>query len=259
MILQFNCDTQWRELVNASPAMGALPRQTKYGEAPGLVPFAEAHPDQLVKKADNKEVIKYCQEHEIFPVYHQHATWAPPGFRWDQNGLGYCWAWGVGSAIMDCRAREGKPTVVLSPVSLGWLVGWRNRGNYLESAMQGMVDRGMCSMEYTPDQHSLSYRNYKDGWEDDAMNYRIAEAWDASPRDMIQHALSILRTGTALYIAYDYWGHALECCGIRWDESKPNNIVWQIRNSHNEDDIIELTGSRGIPDEAYGIRASLTV
>jgi len=171
---------------------------------------------------------------------------------------GNCWAWGVTASMMDCRAREGKPTVLLSPISLGWLVGWRNRGNYLESAMQGATERGICAMEFTPDMHSLSYKNYKSGWEADALNYRIAEAWDTDARNMIQHALSVLRTGTPLYIAYNWWGHALQCCGLRWDESQTNNIVWQIRNSHNEDDTIELTGNRGVPDEAYGVRATLT-
>jgi hypothetical protein len=39
---------------------------------------------------------------------------------------------------------------------------------------------------------------------------------------------------------------------IKWDESALNNIVWVLRNSHNENDVIELTGSRGVPDEAYG-------
>jgi hypothetical protein len=76
---------------------------------------------------------------------------------------------------------------------------------------------------------------------------------------MIQHAISILWTGRPLYIAYNWWGHALECCGVRWDESVKYNIVWQIRNSHNEEDIIELTGDRGIPDESYCIRASTTL
>jgi len=259
MIRRFNADTQWQHLVDASPAMGALPRQTRYGDAPGLVPFGAAYPDKLVDEADYKEVITHCHEHKIFTLYHQYNSWAPEGFRWNQNGLGYCWAWGVTAAVMDCRAREGRETVLLAPVSLGWLVNWRNRGNYLESAIRGARERGIAPAEYVPDPHSLSHRSYRDGWEEAAMRYRLGETWDCDPSRMIQHAISVLATGTPLYIAYNWWGHALECCGIRWDERERYNVVWQIRNSHNEDDLIELTGTRGVPDEAYGVRATLTV
>ena len=73
---------------------------------------------------------------------------------------------------------------------------------------------------------------------------------------MIQHSVSILATGTPLYVAYNWWGHALECVGVEWDESVAYNIVWVLRNSHNEADFIRLTGSRGVPSEAYGIRAT---
>ena len=127
-------------------------------------------------------------------------------------------------------------------------MGWRNTGNYLESAMAGARERGICSAEYTPDMHSLRPARFKDGWEQDALNYRLAEAWDCDSRNMLQHALSVLATGTPLYIAYNWWGHALECVGLRWDERERDNVVWVIRNSHGEDDVIELTGSRGVPD-----------
>ncbi len=259
MILRYNCDTEWESLVNASPSLGALPRQNVYGDAPGLVPFGAAYPDKLVPQADYKEVIAECHAAKVFPMYHQAATWCPSGLRWNQNGLPYCWAWGLTASVMDQRAREGKETVVLAPVSLGFTVNWANRGNYLQSAINGAVQRGICAAEYVPDQHSRSYRQYKEGWEQNALLYRLAEVWDADNRStatMIQHSVSILATGTPLYVAYNWWGHALECVGVEWDESVAYNIVWVLRNSHNEADLIRLTGSRGVPSEAYGIRAT---
>jgi len=257
-----DCDRYWKRIVDSSPAMGALPRQTKYGSEEtikmGLKPFGEAFPDKLVDPADFKAVIQECHEQKIFPMYHQKATWGPNGFRWNQNGLGYCWTWSGTGNVMDCRALEGKSTVLLSPVSMGWLVDWRNRGNYLESFIEGAMKRGIAPMEYTPNPLSLDYKSFKSGWEEAALNYRIAEAWDSDPRNMLQHSLSILRCGVSGYIAYNWWSHALNLVGLRWDESLPNNVAWIIRNSHNEDDFIELTGSRGVPDELYGIRATVT-
>lgn len=259
---RFDCDRQWREIVARSPKQGAFPRQTVYGQAPGLIPFGEAFPDKLVQPGEYKEVIAECHTAKIFPVYHQHKTWAPSGKVWSQDGLNYCWAWGLTASVMDCRAREGKPTVELAPVSLGHLVGWKNAGNYLESAIRGATERGICSAAYVPDPYSRNYKSFKEDWEKDALKYRLAEQWDldnSSTSKMIQHAISVLATGTPLYVAYNWWGHALECVAVEWDEKVPNNIVWVLRNSHSEDDVIELTGSRGIPSEAYGIRATLTL
>lgn len=259
MRLRFDADRQWRALLNRNYLRGALPRKNVYGDAPGLVPFGAAYPDKLVPQADYKEVIAECHTAKVFPMYHQKATWCPPGQKWNQNGLPYCWAWGLTAAVKDQRAREGKPTVQLAPVSLGFTVNWAKTGNYLQSAIKGATERGICESKYVPDQHSRSYRQYKDGWIENALLHRLAESWDADHRStaaMIQHSVSILATGTPLYVAYNWWGHALECVGVEWDESVAYNIVWVLRNSHNEADLIRLTGSRGVPSEAYGIRAT---
>jgi len=241
---------------------GVVPRRTGYGRIPGVVAVGE-YPDMLVKPADYKEVILRCHAEQRFPLYHQRASWGPPGFRWNQNGLGYCWAWSGTGTLMDCRAREGKPVPILSPVSLGWLVDWRNQGNYLEDCIRGLMERGVCEMKYTPDQHSRSHRQYEKGWEENALQYRLAEgevfdADNSTRKAMIQHAISILATGTPCYIAYNWWGHALELVAVEWDESATNNLRWKLRNSHNEDDVIELEGSRAVPDELYGFGATLT-
>jgi len=258
--VRFNADTQTTELLAKGTvySAGVMPRKTVYGSAPGLIPFGERHANRLLDPADYKETIEFCHRAKLFPIYHQHHTWAKPGFRWNQNGLPYCWTWGLTGTLMDCRAREGKPTVLLSPVTLGWLVNWAPRGHYLGSAVRGAMERGIAPLSYTPDPHSRNHRGYKPGWEDAALGFRLAEAWDTDVRDMIRHCLTILSTGTPLYIAYNWWRHALACVGVLWDESQPNNLVWLIRNSHNESDVIEMTGSRAVPDEAIGIRASLT-
>lgn len=251
--------------IHSHGGYGLMPRRPEhgYGRMPGMKPLGD-YPDKLIDSADYKEVIARCHEQQRFPIYHQRASWGAPGVKWNQNGLGFCWAWGGTGCLMDCLAREGKPVPLLSPVSLGWLVNWNNQGNYLEDCIRGLTTRGVCEMRFTPDPHSLKHRQYVDGWEENALLYRLGdgEVFDADNRtrkSMIQHAISILATGTPGYIAYNWWGHALELVAVVWDESETNNLVWQIRNSHNEDDVIELTGSRAVPDELYGIAASLTL
>jgi hypothetical protein len=260
MIRMYDTDRQWRDMVSKTEAaLGALPRRTRYGQHPSLVPLGE-YPDKLVDEADYKEVIEHCHAEKIFSLYHQRKTWGPPGFKWYQNGLPYCWAWSAAASLMDCEAREDSEVTLLSPVSLGWLVNWRQQGYYLDDTIAGMMSRGICEMRFTPDPHDPTPRKFVDGWEENALLHRVKDAWDAdnsSQKSMIRYAISLLRTGIPCYIAYNWWRHALELVGLRWDESQVNNLVWQIRNSHGEDDLIELTGSQGVPDELYAIRSTL--
>ena len=220
-------------------------------------------PNLLVNPKDYKEVVNTCNDRQIFARYHQERSWAPPGFRWNQNGLPYCWAWSLVAALMDQRAREGKPTVLLAPISLGPAVGFRNEGNYLEATIKYVMERGVCSVEYAPIEtwHTRNSRGFKRGWEDDALQYRPNpdDVWtmdNSSKMAMIQHCITNLRQGDPLYIAYYWWGHALELIGLVWNEAVENNLEFIVRNSHDESEPIVLTGLRAVPDEAYGILAT---
>ena len=248
------------KLLKKENRLGVIRRKTKYGSAPGLVPLGDT-PDKLVDPKDYKEVIERCHREKIFPMYHQNNTWGPKGFKWNQNGLNYCWAWSLVGDIMNCRAVERKPTKLLAPVSLGWTVGWKNRGNYLEDGIKAVKERGICEARFVPDEHSKRSSSFEDGWEKNGLLYRLPDdgVWDTDRSNMIQHAITILSTGRSGYIAYNWWGHALSLVGLIWDETQANNLRWIIRNSHNEPDFIELTGRRGIPDELLGIRATLSV
>jgi hypothetical protein len=215
------------------------------------------YPDSLIDPSDYKEVIQHCHEKQIFAVYHQKASGVLDQ-GWNQDGFGYCWAYGLTMATMDARALEGQSPVRLAPFSLGWLVGWKNQGYYCDRAIAGAKDKGIASAEFVPE-YNTNYNQFKSGWQQDALNYRPTEWWDmggSGNTAKIQQCLTILATGRALYVAYNWWGHALEVCGMRWDESEQNNVVWILRNSHNENDVIELTGSKGVPDEAYGVRST---
>lgn len=254
-------DDNWQELIG--PPTGYRGRISKYGSSlaakMGLVPLGD-FPDMLVKPADFKEVIADCHERQLFPMYHQADTWAPPGFKYNQNGLPYCWAWGCTSVVMDCRAAEGKPTVQLAAVSLGWLVDWQSRGYYCDATINGAMERGIAPANCVPNMHSRNYQSFADDWKEQAMLYRPFEWWDTkkdSVLSMISQCLTILRTGRSGYVGNDDWSHAYSICGLRWDETVKYNIVWIARNSHDESEPIELTGDFGVPDEFIGVRATV--
>lgn len=235
----------------------AMPRLTRYGSPEaaefGLVPISD-FPDLIIPKSDWGDVIKECHEKKIFPLYHQEAAgWAKDG--WNQDGLGYCWAFALAACVMDTRQSQGQQPVLLAPTSLGWLVGWRNRGFFLDAAIAGARQNGIAPATHIPEL-SINPRTFKDGWDEEALKYRPMEWWDTNRRSnddaYIGQCLAILRTGRPLYVAYNWWGHAVECIGVDMDSK--GSIKWIIRNSHGEKEPIVLIGERGIPDEAYGIR-----
>ena len=233
-----------------------IPRLSTYGEQDaldlGLQPL-ESVPDVLVPKDSYKEVIEHCHKEKVFPLYWMYDSWCPAGTKWNQDGLGYCWTWSGTACVMTVRAAERKPLVQLSPVSMGFLVGWANRGNYLESYIKGARETGITPASFVPNQHSPNPSSFKDGWEDARKLYLLDAVYDTSNRSkevMTQHCISILATGRPLFSALYWWGHAVPYMSVRWDDKL--GLVWKIRNSHNEEDCIELSGSRGVPDEAFG-------
>lgn len=255
-------DHNWRLLLRDPKTEDGLPqclpRRTRYGTTEaagcGLIPVHDM-PDMLIKPADYKEVIADCHAKKIFAVYHQLNHGMAKGY--DQDGYGFCWSYGVTMATMDCRALENQTPVRLSPFSLGWLTGWKNQGYYCDAAIKGARDKGIAPLTYVPE-YELNSKKFKAGWEEEALKYRPLEWFDTnytSEAAMVQQCISILATGRPLYVAFNWWGHALETCAVEWDEKQRNNVVWVLRNSHAESDVIELTGQRGVPDEAYGVSA----
>jgi hypothetical protein len=160
---------------------------------------------------------------------------------------------------------QGQPFRRLAPATLGWLVGWKNRGNYLTSAIEGARERGISSSVFARD-GTTDQRTFKAGWEKDALQNRPLEWFDTigvdsrrrNEREQVQHCVSLLLEpggGSPLYSALRWWNHSLDVVGLQWDERETYGLVWQYWNSHG-DGLIELTGSRGVPDEAYAPRVA---
>ena len=119
------------------------------GSIPGVPAVAAGDefgaPDMLVSLDDYQDAIDFAHEFQVFPSYAQTASWAPKGFQYNQNGLGYCWTWGGTACLMDLQRIHCVDMVLLAPVSMGYLVNWRNAGNYLESYIGGARDQGVCA------------------------------------------------------------------------------------------------------------------
>ena len=173
----------------------------------------------------------------------------------DGLGVHNCWAYGLGMTVEASQLAQNLPYARLAPATLGHAVGWRNRGNYLSSAIKAARERGFATSEYAPD-GVYNTSTFKDGWIENALNYRPLEFTDvdnSGKKYMAQQCASLLCYGESLYTAYNWWGHALSMMGVEWDETQKYNLKWIAWNSHN-DGPITMTGSRGVPDEAYATR-----
>jgi hypothetical protein len=239
--------------------IGVIPRATRYGTARALghflLPGTELVPE--VPQQDWKELIEFCRENQIFPEFHRQAA-AELEEKPDQNGLNLCWAWSAEGALEESFLLQGRTIKRLAPVSLNWLTGWGNEGYYLDATVKAMVQRGMASTDFVPDQYDYRGNNFKRGWEADALEHRLAEAWD-SDRDrgiisMIGQILAQLKTGTPGYDAWNRLSHAMNIVGAHWDETQNYGVVWHVLNSW-ADGVLHMAGASGVPDEHYGLRA----
>ena len=244
--------SDYADLLDMNPVMfrQALPRRELYGSTAaleaGLSPIEEV-PDVLLQPDQYAEAIRLSHEQQSQPIYHMYDTWRPKGTRYNQGNIGYCWTWSGTGCVMSCRALEDKDLVILAPVSMGYLVNWANQGNYLSSFIKGAREQGICP---AVDGNFNDSRRSKTVW--DAVGrrneFQLDKVWDCRKSAMTQHCISGLCYGRSGYIAYNWWGHALELVGIRM----VNGVLqWDISNSHNEPDVITLTGSRAVPDECY--------
>jgi hypothetical protein len=210
---------------------------------------AADNPPSMIDPSDYKDAIAYAHEQQVMPMYYTYL-WRPKGWRYTQNGIGYCWTWSGSGCMMTLRAIESKDLVFFAPVAMGYLVGWADRGNYLLSFIKGAREDGLFAVSSRDliNDHTIGRRGQdKYPMGGDRQLYLLDEVWDLNDRNMIQQCVTALCAGRSIYIAYNWWGHALELVGLRHNGS---TLEWIISNSHNEDDFIILTGGRATPSEA---------
>lgn len=247
-------DHNWQEV---RKERGILPRYLEYGSplarSYGLVPVRD-YPDLLIPEDQWKERIAEAHAKQTMPVHHFRKHGVPPK---SQGGTNYCWAYGIASAVEAVRLLEAQEYVRLAPATLGWTVDWRNVGNWCSDAIEGVAERGVASFDYAGD-GIHNPRSFRPGWEQDALQYKLSEWFDTEPGStlrMMRQCVSLLLAGLPLYAAYNWWGHAVMIEGVEWDERHWQNVRWLVWNSHG-DGHITMSGSRGVPDEAYAPRSS---
>lgn len=245
-------DENWEAVVYEGGQAGifnaALPRETAVGEA-GLPLFAEFVP--IIPEAEWKPRIQAMTERGLFI-----------GQRWKsdpnadfQNGYGFCWAYSLAQAVMAVRACEGQPFVQLSPESLAELVGYQNRGYYLDRALQYAASRGIASRATVP-QHKIKESQWSPDYKEDRQNYIPTEWWDLGGKNVWDETITALLMGYGCYVGYDWWSHAVFLDGLRIGSN--GKIEVHTPNSHGPGQDVWLSGSRAVPSMGSFVVRSVT-
>lgn len=196
-------------------------KQTTIGE-PGLCgtlapPNDHKMPD-VVSSAEPVQSIPYERWPEL--IRQQNEDESSLYHVWQRSRIGvlnqgqssYCWAFSSVAGLMLQREIEGRPFRRLSPSSVAApIVGYTNRGYYIESALEGMRTQGAASEDFVP-MLTTNSRDFKGSWREDAAKNRISIA-NAIPRDH-QTQGSMLLMGFPLVAALDWWGHAVLFLGV---------------------------------------------
>lgn len=148
----------------------------------------------------------------------------------DQNGHGYCWAYGAISCIEAMMLRQGLKYVQLSPHSVASRVmKGRDQGGWASMALKGSQEYGVVPDSLWP-KHS---RNYK-LWDDpniaaEAAKYKPIEWVDIPERDMAAER-SLLASGFPCGMGIPWWGHLIMFGIVDWSDK--HGWLYGQRNSH---------------------------
>jgi hypothetical protein len=181
----------------------------------------------------------------------------------DQDGLGYCWVYGSTFAEMVRRLLHGLPWKDLAPESVGGpLTNWRNEGGYAAEAFGGLETAGACEASFLDKPNSLHYRNWKEGWQENALNYRVQDWYDLETSDNLEppatcfdEVITCLLMKLPVAAGLDWWGHLIcfldpvilpdGTVGVRFINSW--GVDWPTPGANG---YACLTESRGTPDGA---------
>lgn len=170
-------------------------------------------------------------------------------------GVHNCWSYSLSQAVMGKRLQQGQSFVQLSPESLAEDVGFRNKGNSLDSALEYAAQYGIASREFVP-QFDISKKNWKSGWEDNRKNYIPLEWWDLGGKDVWAETVTALLCGEGCYVGLSWWSHAVWYDMLGIDDK--GRIGVHTPNSHGEGKDVWLFGSKAIPSMGSFVIRSVT-
>lgn len=180
----------------------------------------------------------------------------------DQNGQGYCWAYGTGSAIMLARAVMNQPYVRVSPHAVACKIkNFRDQGGWGALSMEFAVKYGYPSDEFWPQKSMSRQWDNEKTWENAKLHQVTEGYWDLSKavynRNLTwDQVMTLLLCRIPVVVDFNWWGHVV--CYEDPVEVEPGSFGGRCLNSWSDNwgDKGEavLRGNKAIPDGAVAPR-----
>jgi hypothetical protein len=182
----------------------------------------------------------------------------------DQNGLGYCHAYGTVSPMEIAAVAQGEPYVELSAESIGGVVtDWRNAGADPEDDLAAARTNGACAASFMDKPNSITPSRWKAGWQADALRRRVLEHFDCgTPGKEFDAVVTCALLNFPVGLGYAWWSHFVH--GVFRVRYNAQTKKYEIENRNSWDAtygdngyfwLAEGTGrGQGTPDWAFGVR-----
>lgn len=177
----------------------------------------------------------------------------------DQNGYGYCWAYGLVGATMVSYAQTGmKPAPQLSATSVAALAkNWRDQGGWAGEAIKQMLKTGCAELDVWPE-HSMdrSLPN-QEAVKRSMARHNITEYLEL-PRQSFAAVMSALLDPVnprPVTLGLMWWGHLIYCTkGVVLGRDRFGVLgVNSWKRSWGEQGCVVLTESKATPHEAVAV------
>lgn len=176
--------------------------------------YAPPFSGQIIPRSQWTDLIKRQDDNETSPL-HVHKKNKLPIL--DQNGLPYCWGYGVTAAIMNRYAAFGmQPVPHLSATSCAAQIkGFRKQGGWAGEFIKGLAKYGLATVQTWPE-HSMDRSLVSNNAVRlDMQRHGIVE-FEELPSQNFEAAISALLNPynpCPVTMGLGWWGHLV--CGLR--------------------------------------------
>lgn len=214
----------------------------------------------IIREREVDELIRYHEENQSSPDHWRLHKNVPV---LDQNGLPYCWQYGVVGAMMVAYAQSGADVPHLSaayPAAMG--KNWIQRGGWGGEAITNIKRYGVPTVDVYPehafDRQLAATQAVKDSAaiHNDIRFLKLPQVNGYVPLEVLRSVVLDPENPMPFSCGFDYWGHLTY--STKWGrtpdgrEGHKNVNSWKI--TWGQRGCSFLTGRKAIPVEAIAIQ-----